>query len=179
MSNRDQETYKKHHLIFLVGFMGTGKTHWGKIWADHLQFSFIDLDELIEGEEGLSVHEIFLKNGEDHFRRTEAVVLRRLGQKANSVVACGGGTPCFFDNMNWMNTYGTTVFLRARTSFIVENIKKQDGKRPLVNGMNDEELFFFIESKQKEREVHYSKATIIIDAEEAGINSLDHLRVLK
>ncbi|HEX2683637.1 MAG TPA: shikimate kinase, partial [Ferruginibacter sp.] len=97
--------------IFLVGFMGSGKTYWGRIWAQAYQLAFYDLDEVIEQDQGKTVAEIFKTYGEDRFRQIEAGTLRSFSEKNNCIVACGGGTPCFHDNMQWMNEQGTTVYL--------------------------------------------------------------------
>jgi shikimate kinase len=176
--NSPQTTTNKN-LLFLIGFMGTGKTHWGKIWAEKLNYSFADLDDLIEEVEGYSVHQLFETRGEDYFRLQEAATLKKMLHKENTIVACGGGTPCFFDNMRWMNTNGTTILLKADAPFILRNIKKQLGTRPLLRGMNDAEMLFFIENKLVERETFYNKATIILDAQTAGIHSLDQIISMK
>jgi shikimate kinase len=179
VNNLPPEIVKKQDLVFLVGFMGTGKTHWGKIWAEKLHFLFVDLDEVIEANEGISVQEIFENKGENYFRVKEADTLRQMGQKENTIIACGGGTPCFFDNMAWMNATGITVLLDADAGFILQNIRKQLGQRPLLKGMNEEEMLSFIEAKLAERETFYNKAMITLDAQTAGINSIDQLISLK
>lgn len=159
--------------------MGTGKTHWGKIWAEKLHYLFVDLDDAIEAAEHSTVHDIFEDKGEAYFRRKEAETLRQLSQKENAIIACGGGTPCFFDNMEWMNAHGITVLLSSGAGYILENIKKQVGKRPLLNGMNDDEMFSFIESKLSERMDFYNKAAFIVDAQTAGTDSIDQIISLK
>jgi shikimate kinase len=179
VNNSPPEIVKKQNLVFLVGFMGTGKTHWGKIWAEKLHYLFVDLDEVIEKDEGISVHEIFENKGEDYFRMKEAETLRQMRSEENTVIACGGGTPCFFDNMAWMNANGVSVLLKANAGFILQNIRKQLGKRPLLKDMNEEEMLSFIETKLAERETFYNKATITLDAQTAGINSIDKVISLK
>lgn len=179
MNNRDVESIKKRNLVFLVGFMGTGKTHWGKLWAEKIHYVFVDLDDVIEAAEHSSVHDIFENKGEDYFRRKEAEALRQMLQKENTIISCGGGTPCFFDNMEWMNAHGTTVLLNSGAGYIMENIKKQSGQRPLLKGMNDEEMLTFIESKLKERNPFYTKASITLDAQTASVNSIDQIISLK
>jgi shikimate kinase len=159
--------------IFLIGFMGTGKTHWGRIWASRHVYSFIDLDEAIEAKELHSVSHIFEKKGEDYFRQKEAVMLRTMSQHSNTIIACGGGTPCFFDNMDWMNDNGTTIFLKSSSSFILKNILSQNGKRPLVKKLNEAELLFYIEKKLKERNSFYEMANITLGAENLTDASID------
>ena len=163
--------------IFLVGFMGTGKSYWGKIWADKINFSFIDLDEMIEHEEHCSIAQIFEKKGEDYFRQKEATTLRLMKQHKKTIIACGGGTPCFFENMQWMNENGITVLLQADAAYILKNIERQPGQRPLIKGKNITEQLLFIEKKLKDRELFYSEADIQLDAEAADENSIDYIKI--
>ena len=146
--------------IFLIGFMGTGKTHWGRIWAQRHHYQFIDLDEMIEKEENRSVLQIFEQQGEDYFRQKEAISLRNTEYLKPVIVSCGGGTPCFFDNIHWMNEHGLTILLQADSLTIMRNILSEEVKRPLVKNLNEAELLFFIEQKLKERAEHYEKAKI-------------------
>src|SRR6187401_1227795 len=97
--------------IFLVGFMGSGKTYWGKIWAQKNAMNFFDLDALIEEQEKKTIAAIFETEGEEYFREKEAMVLRTLPGANDCIIACGGGTPCYHDNMKWMNEHGGTVYL--------------------------------------------------------------------
>ena len=175
VKHHEPEIVNKQKLVFLVGFMGTGKTHWGKLWAEKLKYLFVDLDDAIESAEQATVHEIFEKKGEDYFRRKETDILRQMLPKENTIIACGGGTPCFFDNMEWMNGNGITILLKSNAEYILENIKKQIGKRPLLKGMDDAEIRSFIETKLNEREVFYNKATVNLDAQAVGINSIDKI----
>ena len=159
--------------IFLIGFMGTGKSHWGSLWAARHQYAFVDLDEEIEKTEQSSVLDIFEKSGEDYFRQKEAIMLRSMTEHQNIIIACGGGTPCFFDNITWMNNNGTTVLLTSTPGLILKNILKQEGKRPLVKNLNEAELMFYIEQKLKERAKFYELAQVTINAEDANDQSLD------
>ena len=158
--------------IFLLGFMGSGKSHWGRLWAAAHNFNFIDLDEELEKQEQKTVAAIFETRGEDYFRQKETILLRSLTAQSNSIVSCGGGTPCFFDNMAWMNKNGLTIFLEATTQFILKNIKNEKDKRPLIKDKDDEEILFFIDQKLKERQPYYSKAKIIFPAEDLNIDSI-------
>ncbi len=169
----------KQQLIFLVGFMGTGKTHWGRIWAQKCGYHFIDLDEAIEEEEGLTVADIFAKKGEGYFRSKEAALLRRMADHRKTIIACGGGAPCFFDNMAWMKEHGTTVLLKAEPEFIINNIKKHIGKRPLLQGMDEMAMRAFISTKLLEREPFYGQAVIILDAATATADSINELGLFK
>ena len=159
--------------LYLVGFMGTGKTHWGTIWAEKYQLPYIDLDALIEEKEQLSPQQVFEKKGEDYFRKVEAECLRSTEVYIKCVVSCGGGAPCFHDNMDWMNQHGTTVLLQANAVAIFENIKNETGKRPLLKGKNQAELLFFIEQLSKERKPFYDQASVKLETKELTEQSLD------
>ncbi len=150
--------------IFIIGFMGSGKTHWGKIWAKKNQLSFFDLDEEIEKTLGQSVAQIFEKKGEKFFREMERDVLKKFEIKKNFILACGGGTPCFFDNLKWMNEQGSTIYLELSAEKIFERVINETEKRPLIKKINISELLFFIEQKLKEREAVYHNATYTINA---------------
>ncbi len=149
-------------LFFLNGFMGSGKSHWGRIWAAGYKLGFIDLDEEIEMQEGKSVVEIFESRGEDYFREREAARLRELEEVRNTIIACGGGTPCFHDNMSWMNEKGLTVYLSCTPDEILRRLIRGQQQRPLIKKLNQAELLFFIEQKLKEREPFYSQCQVIL-----------------
>ena len=165
--------------IFLIGFMGTGKSHWGKIWASHHNLKFIDLDIEIEKKTGLSVDEIFEKKGEDFFRNAESETLMKMEQYDNCIIACGGGTPCFKNNMDWMNNNGLTILLSSTPTRILENIINDNKERPLLKKINKGELLFFIEMKLKERMGFYKKANVQLKAIELNSNSIDAIINLK
>jgi shikimate kinase len=161
--------------IFLIGFMGTGKSHWGKIWANQHNLKFIDLDVEIEKKAGLSIEEIFEKNGENFFRDVETNTLLGMEQYDNCIIACGGGTPCFKNNMDWMNDNGITVLLDSTPSKILENIINDNKERPLLKKINKGELLFFIEMKLKERMDFYNKAKNHLEAFDLTPNSIDEI----
>lgn len=152
--------------IFLTGFMGSGKTYWGKKWAQGLGREFIDLDDLLEKEERQTIAEIFAGKGEAYFRRLETDTLRRLGKRNDLLIATGGGTPCFDDNISWMNNNGTTVYLRSSPANIAARLVIEKEKRPLLKNLNDNELLFYITEKIKERELFYNQAKIILDVDD-------------
>ena len=153
--------------FFLIGFMGSGKTYWGKIWASIYSFTFIDLDEVIEKKEGKSIADIFDIKGENYFREIEAATLRNFEDLENTIIACGGGTPCFYENIEWMNTKGTTIYLYSTAQEILQRVLSEQDKRPLIKKMNKGELLFFIEQKLREREVFYNVATLTVASKEA------------
>lgn len=164
--------------IFLIGFMGSGKSYWGSIWAKEKNLDFIDLDKLIEAQEQKTVAEIFEINGEDYFRKAEANMLRLLEDKENCIIACGGGTPCFNENMDWMNKNGITIYLQISPSNILQRVVKEKNKRPLINKLNEAELLFFIEQKLQEREPFYSAAKIIVKEKDISINTFSALNIV-
>ncbi|MEO6730129.1 MAG: shikimate kinase [Ferruginibacter sp.] len=156
--------FDRAKIFFLVGFMGSGKTHWGKIWADANQFSFVDLDELIEKKAGKTVADIFDSQGEGHFRVLEAEALRTCAKMKNTIIACGGGTPCFNNNMRWMNDHGVTIYINCTSQEILQRVLSEKEKRPLIKKINPAELLFFIEQKVKERELFYMRATLTLQS---------------
>ena len=158
--------------IFIIGFMGTGKSHWGIQWAKENDLEFFDMDALIEKEEQASVVDIFEKVGEDYFRVKEASILRDLLKYDNCIISCGGGAPCFYDNMSLMNQNGTTVYLTASPQYILEKVLLEKEKRPIINHINEAELLFFIEQKLKERAPFYNLAKITLNAEILDTKSL-------
>jgi len=161
--------------IFILGFMGTGKSHWGKLWAEANNMQFYDLDALIEEQEKASVVDIFEKAGEDYFRVKEASMLRDILKHDNCIISCGGGSPCFYDNMQCMNENGITVYLSATPQYILKNVLDEKEKRPLIKKVNEAELLFFVEQKLKERAPFYSQATLTLDAETLDVNSLSQI----
>ena len=163
--------------IFLIGFMGSGKTYWGKIWAQQSGLVFYDLDEVIEKKQGKTISEIFEKDGEDYFRKIESSALRAFAETENCIIACGGGTACFNDNIQWMNENGKTVYLSAIPQYIFDRVLEEKGKRPLIKKHNEAELLFFIEQKLKEREPFYSQAKFILPVTELNDDSLQPLTI--
>jgi shikimate kinase len=153
-------------IIFLIGFMGSGKTHWGKLWAAKANINSIDLDAEIEKAVGKTVAQIFEEDGEDFFRQKETQVLQNVKLSQPAVVACGGGTPCFNNNLAWMNEHGKTIYLKTSVSTILQRVLLEQEKRPLLKKMNTAELQFFIEQKLKEREVFYNGASVCLEENE-------------
>lgn len=161
--------------FFLIGFMGSGKTYWGKIWASIYSFNFVDLDEVIEKNEGKSIADIFEIKGEKYFREIEAAALRSFEDLENTIIACGGGTPCFYENIEWMNDKGTTIYLFSTAQEILQRVLSEQDKRPLIKKMNKGELLFFIEQKLKERENFYNSAGITVASNEATEQSFGNI----
>lgn len=147
--------------IFLIGYMGSGKSTLGRLVSELTGIEFIDLDAYIESRFHATVKDIFADRGEEGFRNIERAMLHEVGEFENVLVACGGGTPCFFDNMDWMNSHGTTVYLDTSVEKLFTRLKRGRHKRPLIARKNDEELQQFIVDALAERKPHYSKAAEI------------------
>ena len=158
--------------IFLIGFMGSGKTYWGKKWADISGLDFVDLDEIVEKEQGETIAEIFANDGEEHFRNLETNALKKITEKEHVIIACGGGTPCFNDNISWMNDNGTSVYLQSSPENILKRLTGEKEKRPLIKNQKEEELLFYITEKIKEREFFYSKAKLVLNVDDMTENYL-------
>lgn len=151
--------------IYLIGFMGSGKTTLGKRLARRLEYAFVDLDQELEQAEGVSVPELFRMHGEAHFRELERDVLHATAKLERVVVATGGGTPCFFDNMDFILQHGVSVYLRMNHVSLAHRLENAFVKRPLVENLKGEDLIEFIENKLKEREPWYMKAHCVIKGE--------------
>ncbi len=144
--------------IYLIGYMASGKTTFGKKLANALQYDFIDLDALIEKEEGISITEIFQTKGEEYFREIENNVLKQTVSIKNAVISCGGGTPCFYNNMDFINNNGLSIWLNPPLGFIIDRIKKEPNQRPLVKGLTGDALKVKVEHHYYERIPFYNKA---------------------
>jgi shikimate kinase len=153
----------KANKIFLIGFMGSGKSTTGKKLASHLKWTFIDLDEKIENMTGMKIRDIFSEKGEAFFRRTESEVLQGMASESNAVISTGGGTPCFGNNMDFMLRTGITVYLRMTPARLKNRLAGSSDRRPLLKDIGKEDLEEYIAGKLSEREKWYSRAEIIID----------------
>ena len=161
--------------IFIIGFMGSGKSYWGRIWATAHGLDFYDLDGMIEVNENRSVTEIFKEKGENYFRERENAMLKCFHEKDNFLLACGGGTPCFYDNMQWMNDTGITVYLSAFPEYLSEKLSAEIHTRPLLMDCKPGELNLFIEKKLRAREFFYKQANFILPVTECNEHSLAFL----
>jgi shikimate kinase len=145
-------------LIFLVGFMGSGKSTIGQRLARRLGYSFIDMDARIEGKYGMTINEIFEKLGESAFRDMETGLLKEMVSLKDAVISTGGGLPCTGDNMELINRSGISVYLRMDPESLVNRLSRGKSHRPLIRHMTRSELGTFIESKLMEREPVYLQA---------------------
>lgn len=149
--------------IILIGYMGAGKTTVGKALAADLGVTFYDLDWYITMRYHRSVSEIFAERGEEGFRDLEQRMLHEVAEFENVVVSCGGGTPCFFDNMDYMNSLAETVYLKATPDVLAMHLRMGKGKRPLLEGKSPEELEDYIREMLVTREPFYTQAKHTID----------------
>ncbi|MBS1625759.1 MAG: shikimate kinase [Bacteroidetes bacterium] len=158
--------------VFLIGFMGAGKTTLGKKLAPKLQCTFIDVDHLLEQRENKTIREIIATHGEAFFREKESETLRSIDIE-NKIISTGGGTPCFHDNMAWMNAHGITLFLNVSEKAIYSRLKTADREqRPLLRGMDDEGLRLFIHDKLRERRPFYEQAQLSLDPISEPLNDV-------
>ncbi len=155
---------QKSMRIFIIGFMGSGKTTVAKKLAPRLKLSFYDLDKLIEERYNKSIDTIFEDKGEESFRKKENLMLTEISSSDNFILSTGGGLPCFYDNMNMMNSKGKTVYLRMSPLALFSRLKNSKAHRPLIKNLDDGQLKLFIEKKLEEREPYYLRASVIIDA---------------
>lgn len=146
--------------IFLIGYMGCGKSTMGRALQKMTDLQFIDLDQYIEVRYHANVRDIFERYGEDGFRDIERRMLHEVGEFEDVVIACGGGTPCFFDNMEYMNSRGISVFLDTSIPKLHTRLMRGRHKRPLIADKNDEELREFIVKALEARMKWYSQAKV-------------------
>ena len=149
--------------IVLIGYMGSGKTTVGKALGKELGLPFYDLDWYIESRMRKKVAEIFAERGEEGFRKIERNMLHEVAEFENVVISCGGGTPCFFDNMDYLNQQAQVVWLRCEPEVLQKHLLMGKGDRPLLKGKTPDELIEFIRVHLKEREPFYSKARYALD----------------
>ncbi len=157
--------------IFLIGFMGCGKTTMANMLSYELKYPVIDLDITIEESQRMSIAKIFSKKGEEYFRKIESRELRKIDER-EAIIACGGGTPCYNENMNWINENGLSVYLKVNEKKLFERLTRVRATRPMIAGMSDKQLKEFIRSKMIEREPFYSQAKIIVPLDEISFEEL-------
>jgi len=161
--------------IFLIGFMGSGKTHWGRLLSQKLSMPFFDLDEQVAEHAGRSIPEIFATEGEEQFRMQEKDVLHIITESHESfVMACGGGSPCYFNNIDYMQKSGTTVWINTPLELLFQRLVKEKEKRPLIKELSDEQLHSFIIRKFADRKIYYEQADIKVDDENLQLDELVH-----
>jgi shikimate kinase len=152
--------------IYLIGFMGSGKTHWGQQLSRKLALPFFDTDEQIVNSESRSINEIFTTFGEEYFRFKEKEILHILTESHSSfVMACGGGSPCYFNNIDYMNRAGTTVWINTPLNVLFQRLIHEKEQRPLLKELTEAQLKSFIVKKFADRKIYYEQAEVTIDDE--------------
>lgn len=144
--------------IFLLGLMGTGKSFWADKLGNRLQIPSFHLDDEIEKSEQKTIAEIFAEKGEEYFRKKETEVLRSFSNKTNFILSVGGGTPCFNDNINWMNEHGITIWIDESIEIIAKRLIKEKSHRPIIANVADENLYDFLSALREKRSVFYKQA---------------------
>ena len=158
-------------MIFLVGMPGAGKTWWGEKLAEGHDWLFADLDRYIESEVKASISALFASYGENGFRERENKFLKKLIKTSvgNTVVACGGGTPCFLDNLQLMKGAGKVVYLRADVPELIANLNASDHVRPLLKGRGDMDVY--LGDLLKKRKHYYEQADHILPIKDISLTN--------
>ena len=153
--------------------MGSGKTHWGRQLSKKLGIPFFDLDEQIVSHEEKSIPEIFAAEGEEYFRLLEKDVLYIITESHDSfVMACGGGTPCYYNNIEYMSKSGTSVWINTPVQTLYERLINEKESRPLIKNLSDEQLKGYIIKKYADRKIYYEQADVIVDEEPVQLEKL-------
>ncbi|MBY0478730.1 MAG: shikimate kinase [Chitinophagaceae bacterium] len=160
---------------FIIGFMGSGKTHWGKQWSEAFGISFYDLDAEIEKQEGKTVTALFEEKGEAAFRKQEKTMLHSFEKKDQFILSCGGGTACFHNNMKWMNAHGVTIYLKANAALLVQRLQNEKETRPLIAQVPDHLLEEHISEKLKQREEYYVQAMYHLPAQSVSLENFQKM----
>ena len=149
--------------VILIGYMGAGKTTVGKALAQELGVPFYDLDWYITNRMRKTIAQIFEERGEEGFRQIERNILHEVAEFEDVVISCGGGTPCFFDNIDYMNQQATVVYLKAEPEVLYKHLAMSKNDRPLLRGKSQEELITFITEQLEKRSPYYTKAAYTLD----------------
>ena len=156
--------------IFLVGFMGSGKSTLGRRLKTEMDWAFIDLDDYFEARHKTTIKQFFSQYGEMAFRQEEQKMLKEVITKDKVIIATGGGTPCYFDNMALMNAHGLSIYIKLPVDTLVDRLSGPRQVRPLVMGKSGDDLRSFVSDKLAEREKYYNKARVVVDAEVLGVD---------
>jgi shikimate kinase len=162
--------------IFLIGFMGSGKTYWGRLLALKLELPFFDLDTVITETEKKTISEVFSEKGEEYFRYKEKEVLEELVSDHDEfILSCGGGTPCFFNNIEFMKRNGKVLWLNTSIDILKERLLKERLARPLIRAIGDIQLKAYIIRKLSERKIYYEQADVMVNEENISLEPLAEL----
>ncbi len=167
----------KHNIIFLIGFMGSGKSTIGPALAKSLGFYFIDLDDYIESKEKMIVSDIFKKKGETYFRNLETIALQEICSLSMVVIGLGGGTPCFNNNIDVINSSGKSIYLQMSSKALASRLFTERNKRPIIAHISNLEMLQeFIENSLRTRSPFYTKADLIIDGNKTIENLVNKIK---
>lgn len=158
--------------IFLLGYMGSGKSTAGKKLASKLGMDFLDLDEHIEKEYGKTIPEIFDSEGEEKFRELEHLYLQKAILLDNIVISLGGGTPCYYNNIEIINNNGLSVYFKMSVETLANRLVNAKKKRPLIQDMTEVDLKHFIETNLSKREYFYAQAHYKVKAKDLNVDEL-------
>ncbi len=159
-------------ILFVIGYMGSGKSTVGRQLAEKLNMDFTDLDAFIENKAQKTISEVFAEKGEIYFRKLEREALLEQFKTENCVIAVGGGTPCYYDNMDLMNQNGKTIYLRGGVGTLASRLISEKKNRPMISHLPDDEIPEFIAKHLFERSGFYNKAQLIVDIEKLEVNEL-------
>ena len=160
---------------FLIGFMGSGKTYWCRKWGEAFGINFYDLDEEIEKQEGKTIAAIFEEKGEEAFRKIEREMLKYFMKKDQFILSCGGGTPCFGNNMKKINNEGISIYLKSTAAELAQRLQNEKETRPLIAAMENGMLEEYITEKLKQREHFYSKAMYHLPASTMSLDNFQKI----
>jgi len=149
--------------VFLLGYMGSGKSTLGPKVAGELSIPFLDLDDVFEERYRISISNFFRKYGEHYFRKIEQALLQELTKQEEFLLATGGGTPCYYDNLDFMKQHGITVYLRLPFEVLIDRLICSQKKRPVIGGIEDEKFANHIREHLKSRELFYLQSDLIVD----------------
>ncbi len=161
--------------VYLIGYMGSGKSTLGKRLSKHLNVQFVDMDNYIEERNCKTIPQIFDEEGETEFRKKERKALEELSEFTDIVIATGGGAPCFFDNIDLMNNSGKTIFLNIDPEILAERLIHSKTERPLIKGKSKEDLVAFIDTSLKKRNEFYLQAKFQITQPDMDLEELEKM----
>lgn len=156
-------------LVFLLGYMGSGKTTLGQEIAQHLDYHFMDMDDLLEKAIGMPIKEFFEIHGEKVFRFAEHELLKEIMDEEDTVIATGGGTPCYYDNIELMNKAGLTIYLDVSSKELFDRLKGGSHQRPILDGIKEGGLQEFITEHLQQRSKYYLKAKLVINPQQTSL----------
>ncbi|HKI87786.1 MAG TPA: shikimate kinase [Draconibacterium sp.] len=158
--------------IYLIGYMGCGKSTLGRRLSKHAGLQFIDMDNYIEERNYKTIPQIFAEEGEAEFRKKERKALEELAEFTDIVIATGGGAPCFFDNIDVMNRTGKTIYLNIDPGILADRLMNSKTERPLIKGKSREELVAFIDETLRRRNGFYKQAHYQITQPDISLSKL-------